>query len=268
MALFEPFVDVGFCPVLPSTSPAALHSSVPRIVALGHCGEYDERPTDSLLGSYSPWMSLSDCCWSENGALFAGSPRLQVRLVGATQETGHVEPIVDVDFCSVLRCINALSAHDAWGAFRVLPQDGGFAIQISVDYHLRGLQAPLLGCAVRWGSSILRIGTANATRLKGREDEIKSLGPGVWALTETSSRANEIAAHTPFFKKHKLWYHPTAPCQPRTKRELHVAQSRMAAWRWSAHTLRGRRVSHCRNRWLQQPVCWFHSSTLDSAKSC
>ena len=102
-------------------------------------------------------------------------------------------------------------------------------------YHLWGLQAPLLGCAVRWGeagnpgpgsspaasqSSILRIGAANVTRLKGREDEVKSLGPGVWALTETSSRANEIAARRAFFRKHKLWYHPSAPCQPRTKREI------------------------------------------------
>ena len=240
MALFEPFVDVGFCPVLPSTSLAALHSFVPRIVARGHCGEYDERPADSFLGSYSPWMSSSDWRWSVNGALFAGSPRLQVRRVGTTQEMGHVEPFVDVDLYSVLRCIHALPNRDAWGAFRAPPEDEGFAIQISVDSlclmcHLWGLQAPLLGCAVRWGeagnpgpgsspaasqSSILRIGTANVTHLKGREDEVKSLGPGIWALTETSSRANEIAAHRAFFKKHKLWYHPSAPCQPRTKREI------------------------------------------------
>ena len=190
-----------------------------------------------------PLWGISDWRWSVNGALFAGSPRLQVRLVGPTQETGHVEPFVDVDFYSdysVLRCIHALSTRDAWSAFRVPSEDGGFVILVSVDslclmYHLWGLQAPLLGCAVRWGEagnpgpgsppaasqgSILRIGTANVTRLKGREDEIKSLGPGVWALTETSSRANEIAAHRAFFKKHKLWYHPSAPCQPRTKREI------------------------------------------------
>ena len=216
MALFEPFVDV---PCFQARYRRLYTASSPEL------------------------LRVADWRWSVSGALFAGSPRLQVRLVGPTQETGHVEPFVDVDFYSdysVLRCIHALSTRDAWSAFRVPSEDGGFVILVSVDslclmYHLWGLQAPLLGCAVRWGeagnpgpgsspaasqSSILRIGTANVTRLKGREDEVKSLGPGVWALTETSSRANEIAAHRAFFKKHKLWYHPSAPCQPRTKREI------------------------------------------------
>ena len=103
-------------------------AQLPRIVARGHCGEYDERPAGSFLGSYSPWMSSSDWRWGVNGALFAGSPRLQVRRVGTTQETGHVEPFVDVDLYSVLRCIHALPNRDAWGAFRVPPEDEGFAI--------------------------------------------------------------------------------------------------------------------------------------------